>query len=94
MGRIGTIVGIIALVIGLGAGYVWWGRPLDRVRTELADTRGRVEALEKQATPPAPTARPDEVAGLQARIKELEAELEQGRQMRARLQDIISQGRK
>lgn len=93
MGRIATIVVLVGLLVGLGFGYLWWGVPLQRLKTELADTRTRVETLEKQQ-PAAPTARPDEVKELQDQIKSLEADLERERQMRSRLEGVVSQGRK
>jgi hypothetical protein len=92
MGRIAAIAGLVGALIGLGAGFLWWALPLQSLRTELADTRARVEKLEQQQ--PAPTARPDEAKGLRQRIGELEADLARERAMRDRLQAIISQGRK
>ncbi len=95
MGRVAAIVGIVALLIGLSVGYLWWGRPLERARDAAVDARGRVEALEREAAAAkTSTARPDEVAGLRERIAALEAELEQERQMRLRLEAVVSQGRK
>jgi hypothetical protein len=92
MGRIAAIVGVVALIIGLGAGYVWWGRSLERARQSADEARARVEALERDAK--TATARPDEVAGLRARLQALETELEQERQMRLRLEAVVSQGKK
>lgn len=95
MNRPGIIVGIVALIIGLLAGYLWWGTPLQRQQSELADTRARVEVLEAQAaerrTDPA---RPDVVKAQQAQIRELEQDLAVERQMRGRLELLISQGKK
>jgi len=31
----------LALVLGLGFGYLWWGREADRLRTEVAALRAR-----------------------------------------------------
>jgi hypothetical protein len=93
MSRIATIVALIGALIGLGAGYLWWGLSQQRLRSELGDTRARLETLEKQQQA-GPTARPDEVKGQEERIKALEAELERERQMRSRLETVISEGRK
>lgn len=92
MGRIAAIVGVVALVIGLAVGYLWWGRSLERARQSADEARARIEALERDAK--TPTARPDEIAGLRARLQALEAELEQERQMRMRLEAVVSQGKK
>lgn len=95
MGRIAAIVGIVALVIGLGAGYLWWGRSVERARQTADEARARVETLEREAAAAkTPTARPDEIADLRARVQALEAELEQERQIRHRLEAVVSQGRK
>ncbi len=95
MQRGAVIVGIAVLIIGLGAGYLWWGVPTSRMRTELSDARGRVEALEKElAGRRMETARPDEMEALRARVRALEEELAQERLMRSRLEAIVSEGRK
>ncbi len=95
MQRSALIVGIVALVVGLSAGYLWWGMPTDRTQTELQEARGRVEALEQElAGRRADTARPDEMEALRARVRTLEEELAQERLMRSRLETIVSEGRK
>jgi hypothetical protein len=95
MGRIVTIVGLVALLIGLSAGYLWWGRSVDDARRDAGESRARAEALERAAAEAkTATARPDEMAGLRARVQALEADLERERQMRQRLELIISQGKK
>ncbi|MGH7391929.1 MAG: hypothetical protein ACREM3_21095 [Candidatus Rokuibacteriota bacterium] len=95
MGRIVAIIGAVALLVGLGAGYLWWGRPLDGAQRAADDAKARVEALERDAAAAkTATARPDEVTGLRARVEALEAELERERQMRLRLESVVSQGKK
>ena len=95
MGRIVAIIGVVAVLIGLGAGYVWWGQPLNSAQRAVNEARARVEALERDAAAAKTvTARPDEVAGLRARVEALEAELERERQMRLRLEAVVSQGKK
>ncbi len=39
----------LALFIGVGWGYAWWGRRADRLATELADARARAERAEREA---------------------------------------------
>lgn len=94
MGRIATIIGLVAALIGLTAGYLWWGVPLRGTQAELADTRTRLEDLERRQQA-GPTARPDESAKpLQQRIEALEKDLEQERAMRSRLESVVSAGKK
>jgi Cu/Ag efflux protein CusF len=38
----------LALVLGAGWGYAWWGRRVDRIATELAETQARAERLERE----------------------------------------------
>jgi hypothetical protein len=95
MGRIAAVVGLVSLVIGLGVGYVWWGRSVERARQAAEESRARVETLEREAAAAkTATARPDEVAALRSRLESLEAELERERQMRLRLEAVVSQGKK
>ncbi len=95
MGRLAAIVGVVALVIGLGVGYLWWGRAVEQARQSATEARERVETLEREsAAARTSTARPDEAASLRARVQALESELEQERQMRHRLETQISQGKK
>lgn len=39
----------LALLIGVGWGYAWWGRRADRLVNELAETRARAERAEREA---------------------------------------------
>jgi|GEM_PF-2260163 len=95
MGRVAGIVGLVALLIGLGAGYLWWGQSVEQARRVADEARARAETAERElAGAKTATARPDEVAGLRSRIEALEAELERERQMRMRLEAVVSQGRK
>jgi Cu/Ag efflux protein CusF len=38
----------LALVLGAGWGYAWWGRRVDRLETELRDARGRADQLTRE----------------------------------------------
>jgi Cu/Ag efflux protein CusF len=39
----------LALLVGVGWGYAWWGRRADRLATELARTVARTERAEREA---------------------------------------------
>lgn len=87
MGRSATIIGLVGARIGLGAGYLWWGLPLGDMRAELADTRARLEGLERRQQA-GPTARPDDSRGRRERIEARERDLERERAMRSRLESV------
>ena len=38
----------LALAVGVGWGYAWWGRRADRLGTELAETHARADRLERE----------------------------------------------
>lgn len=37
----------LALVLGVGGGYAWWGRRVDRLAAEVVEARARAERLER-----------------------------------------------
>jgi Cu/Ag efflux protein CusF len=49
----------LALLLGVGWGYAWWGRRSDRLAAELAETRARAGQLERELA----AARPAGAAG-------------------------------
>ncbi len=71
-----------ALLVGVLAGFLWWGTMANRLRDE-------VRALQNQ--------RADadaELKGVQGKLKKTEEELQAERERRSRLEQIISEGRK
>jgi hypothetical protein len=94
MGRGAVIVGVVALVIGLSAGYLWWGAPTGRMQAELNDARSRVEALQQEIAGRPREGTPEELQALRARVKALEEDLAQERVLRSRLEAIVSAGKK
>lgn len=38
----------LALLVGAGGGYAWWGRRVDRLETELREARGRADQLARE----------------------------------------------
>ena len=78
---------LIAIAVGAGlvgvlAGFLWWGTAANRMRDEL-------RALQNQQA--------DADAALkrvQAKLKKTEEELQSERERRARLEQVLSEGRK
>jgi len=75
-------IGVGALVVGVLAGFLWWGTSANRLRDE-------VRALQNQQAD-ADAA----LKGLQTKLKKTEEELQGERERRARLELVISEGRK
>jgi beta-lactam-binding protein with PASTA domain len=75
-------IAVGAALVGVLAGFLWWGTAANRMRDE-------VRALQNQ--------RADADAalqGVQAKLKKTEEELQSERERRARLELVISEGRK
>ena len=77
--RLGIIAAVVALVIGLSAGYLMWG---ERAR-QATETQQRA-ASELEATK---ARQADE-------LRKLQQELAAERDRRQRLEEVVSQGRK
>lgn len=91
-----TIVAVVGLLIGILVGFLWWGMPTQRLQAELGETRKRVEALEKQLDESQAQTRAAqaEVKSMQARLDAMEKDLRLAREQRARLEQMVSHGRK
>ncbi len=79
MNRLSAIVAVVGLLVGALAGYLWWGVPAQRQLNE-AQTQILVVQSELRTT--------------QAKLKGLEEELRMERDRRAKLEEIVTQGRK
>jgi predicted nucleic acid-binding Zn-ribbon protein len=75
-------IGVGAAIVGVLTGFLWWGTAANRLRDE-------VRALQNQQAD-ADAA----VKGMQSKLKKTEEELQSERERRARLELVISQGRK
>jgi len=75
-------IGVGAAIVGVLAGFLWWGTAANRLRDE-------VRALQNQQAD-ADAA----LKGMQSKLKKTEEELQSERERRARLELVISQGRK
>ncbi len=79
MNRLVAIVAVVALLVGLLAGYLWWG-----VRTHQ-----QLNEVQEQMF----TAQTD-LKAAQDKIKTLEADLRLERDRRQKLEEIVTKGRK
>lgn len=82
MGTRVIAIAVGALLVGVLAGFLWWGTMANRLRDE-------VRALQNQ--------RADadaELKGVQGKLKKTEEELQSERERRSRLEQVISEGRK
>ena len=68
-----------AAVIGVLAGFLWWGTATNRLRDEVRTLQNR---------------HGDEVKALDAKLKKTEEELQRERERRLRLEQALSQGKK
>ncbi|PYN89017.1 MAG: hypothetical protein DMD87_07515 [Candidatus Rokuibacteriota bacterium] len=68
-----------AAVIGVLAGFLWWGTATNRLRDEVRTLQNR---------------HGDEIKALDAKLKKTEEELQSERERRLRLEQALSQGKK
>ena len=72
-------IAVGAAVVGVLAGFLWWGTAANRLRDEI-------RTLQNQQG--------DEIKTLQAKLKKTEEELQSERERRARLEQALSHGKK
>ncbi len=96
MNRLIAIVAVVGLLVGILVGFLWWGMPTQRLQGELGETRKRVEALEKELDESQVQTRAAQaqVKSMQARLDAMEKDLRIAREQRARLEQMVSHGRK
>lgn len=79
MNRLSTIVAAVGLLVGVLAGYLWWGV---RAQSQLNDAQGQILVVQS------------ELKAKQEKIKAMEEELRMERDRRAKLEEIVTRGRK
>jgi septal ring factor EnvC (AmiA/AmiB activator) len=91
-----VITGLAALLVGLLAGFLWWGVPTQRLQSRLGETRQRLGALEQDLDKSRSQARAAEaeLKATQERLKGLEEALVAEKERRRRLEEMITRGRK
>lgn len=79
MNRLVAIAAIVGLLVGVLAGYLWWGirgqRQLDNIHAQTLVVQSDLKAT-------------------QEKVKALEEELRLERERRAKLEEVLSRGRK
>ena len=79
MNRVITIVAVAGLLVGVLAGYLWWGV---RIQRQLNEVQGQMFAAQS------------DLKAAQDKVKTLEAELRLERDRRQRLEEVLTKGRK
>ncbi|MBI2155097.1 MAG: hypothetical protein HYU24_15560 [Candidatus Rokubacteria bacterium] len=96
MNRPVAIAAIVGLLVGVLVGFLWWGMPTQQMQTELAETRKRADAFERQVAEAQAQSRgvQGELKALETRVKTAEEDLRLERDRRSKLEMILSKGRK
>ncbi len=86
MNRTVTIAGVVALLIGLLVGYLWWGTGTQSLEKQLADARAATQAVQRQLEAAQTEARQaaEKVKAVEARLATVEADLARERIQGAR----------
>ena len=82
MTRIVIVVTMVALLVGGTAGYLWWGVPAGQQAGELEQARHRAEAADEA------------LAKAREELQVTRGDLERERGMRARLEQVVTEGTK
>jgi hypothetical protein len=82
MNRVAIVVAMVALMVGGTAGYLWWGVPAGQQTGELARARHRAEAASEA------------LAKAREELQTVRGDLERERGMRARLEQVVTEGTK
>jgi septal ring factor EnvC (AmiA/AmiB activator) len=96
MNRIIAVAAVVGLLIGVFAGFLWWGMPTEQVQSELREAQKRVSELERQLAESQAQSRKVEAGlkTLETRLKTTEEDLRVERDRRSKLEMILSKGRK
>lgn len=88
MNRLVAITAIVALLVGVLAGYLGWGTRASRLQATLDEAQARVGQLEQQL---------GDLRGktqqLEARLKTAEADLDREKEMNRRLERLVGAGK-
>jgi type II secretory pathway component PulM len=79
--RLTIIAAVVAILIGFGAGYLWWGEPARRATDERQRIASELEAMK------------DRQAQQAEEVRKLKEELSAERDRRQKLEEVISQGK-
>jgi uncharacterized protein YlxW (UPF0749 family) len=79
------VIGVIALLVGLGIGYATWGSPAQAVRDDLAKAKTMVEQATAKEGQTA-----TKIQDAEAKVKQVAADLEKEKEMRAKLEALAA----
>jgi predicted nucleic acid-binding Zn-ribbon protein len=96
MNRLAIVVGVLALVIGLAAGYVQWGRPTTSLQSDLRNATTRADHLEQQLGElrSGNQRLETQLRAEQSKLEAVERDLRGQKELNSRLQMVISHGKK
>ena len=96
MNRMIAVTAVVGLLIGVLAGFLWWGMPAERVQSELREAQKRVNELERPLAESQAQSRKveTELKTLETRLKTTEEDMRAERDRRSKLEMILSKGRK
>ena len=89
MSRLVTVTALAAALVGVLAGFLWWGMPTGHLQTELRSAQSNADRLGEQV---GQLSAANEKLG--AQLKAVEADLRREKEVNARLHMIVSQGKK
>lgn len=87
-----TIVGIVAILIGLLVGYLWWGAQSKSLQGELDQLKARLTEAQKAATHEKELS--EKLTQMEAQLKQVTDDLAKEKETREKLQAQISKGKK
>jgi uncharacterized protein HemX len=91
-GKKATIVGIVAILIGLLVGYLMWGTQAKSLRGELDGLKARLTEAEKAASHEKELT--EKLAQMEAQLKQVTDDLAKEKEKREKMQAQISKGKK
>lgn len=96
MNRPVTITAIVAILIGLLVGFLWWGMPTSRLQAQLRDAQANATRLEQQMGEQKTQGEKlaTELKDQKAKLETMEADLRREKEMNARLHLLVSKGKK
>jgi hypothetical protein len=87
-----TIVGIIAILVGLLVGYLMWGAQTKALQGELEQIKARLAEAQKAATREKELS--DRLVQMEAQLKQVSDDLAKERARREQMQATASKGKK
>ena len=89
MNRLVVGTALVAVLVGVLGGYVWWGVPARRAQSELRDTRSAAERVGQEASELR-----TQLIRERSRRQVVEDDLRTVKEMNSRLHLLVSDGKK